>query len=123
MHPWKGEDGAALPVTQLKQWSDVLFLTWQHLTTDEERNNVRWVARRIITNAMAKEVIGKACKNKGVAVPKPKGDPLDRDGPSSRAPVWPGVVFLSGETGFNALLATPNAKGVVWFLVQQVSRM
>ena len=66
--PWEGEDGKPLPTVQLKQWSDVLFITWQHLTTDEERANVRWIARRIITNNLTKQNIGKACKSRGGAV-------------------------------------------------------
>ncbi|KAI6837137.1 hypothetical protein KC340_g4499 [Hortaea werneckii] len=123
-NPWPKD----APLPKIKQWSDIVALTWLHLTTTtttttvgshQTPTNLRWLFRRIIRNDDTQNVIGYVCKAKKVGQARPKG----ATGPPWQAPVWPGLVVRpeesAGEGGFfNALLATPNANGVVWLLAQ-----
>ncbi|RMY64387.1 hypothetical protein D0863_09862 [Hortaea werneckii] len=120
-NPWPKD--ASLP--KIKQWSDIVALTWLHLTTATSGGahnspaNLRWLFRRIIRNDDTQSVIGYVCKAKKVGQARPKG----ATGPPWQAPVWPGLVVRPEEGAdegevFNALLATPNANGVVWLLAQ-----
>ncbi|KAI7285126.1 hypothetical protein KC345_g1902 [Hortaea werneckii] len=119
LDPWPKD----APLPKIKQWSDVVALTWLHLTTtgSHQPQNLRWLFRRIIRNDDTQNVIGYVCKQKKVGQARPKG----AMGPPWQAPVWPGLVVRPrGSDGggegefFNALLATPNANGVVWLLAQ-----
>ncbi|KAI6821977.1 hypothetical protein KC367_g3251 [Hortaea werneckii] len=119
LDPWPKD----APLPKIKQWSDVVALTWLHLTTtttgSHQAENLRWLFRRIIRNDDTQNVIGYVCKQKKVGQARPKG----ATGPPWQAPVWPGLVVRREESGdegdfFNALLATPNANGVVWLLAQ-----
>ncbi|KAK4545410.1 hypothetical protein LTR36_002760 [Oleoguttula mirabilis] len=100
--PWKGTNGKALPLPQLGQWSDVVFLTWKYLTTPQQRANLRWVFRREIENDDTNNIIGYVAKKRNVGKARPSDD---NDGP-----VW-------------ALLATPNLRGVAWLLAQHKADM
>ncbi|KAI7512487.1 hypothetical protein KC347_g2388 [Hortaea werneckii] len=118
LDPWPKD----APLPKIKQWSDIVALTWLHLTTttgSHRPQNLRWLFRRIIRNDDTQNVIGYVCKQKRVGQARPKG----ATGPPWQAPVWPGLVVRREESGdegdfFNALLATPNANGVVWLLAQ-----
>ncbi|GAB1743600.1 hypothetical protein NU219Hw_g526t2 [Hortaea werneckii] len=119
-NPWPKD----APLPKIKQWSDIVALTWLHLTTTtggahQPPTNLRWLFRRIIRNDDTQNVIGYVCKQKKVGQARPKGV----TGPPWQAPIWPGLVVRPEESAgegefFNALLATPNANGVVWLLAQ-----
>ena len=107
--PWP----AASLVVKLRNWSDVTFLTWQSLTTPEQRAGLRWIFRRIIRNKETQNIIGMVAKKRGVGeVNKAKV------GPGWKAPLWPGMLVRAGEQGFNVLLTGPNSKGAIWLLTQ-----
>ncbi|KAI6843652.1 hypothetical protein KC332_g2367 [Hortaea werneckii] len=125
LDPWPKD----APLPKIKQWSDIVALTWLHLTSttsttttgSHQPQNLRWLFRRIIRNDDTQNVIGYVCKQKKVGQARPKG----ATGPPWQAPVWPGLVVRPTESDgggegdfFNALLATPNANGVVWLLAQ-----
>ncbi|GAB1728509.1 hypothetical protein NU195Hw_g7059t1 [Hortaea werneckii] len=120
LDPWPKD----APLPKIKQWSDIVALTWLHLTNSagsHQPQNLRWLFRRIIRNDDTQNVIGYVCKQKKVGQARPKGS----TGPPWQAPVWPGLVVRPTESDgggegefFNALLATPNANGVVWLLAQ-----
>ncbi|KAI6863252.1 hypothetical protein KC323_g5135 [Hortaea werneckii] len=123
LDPWPKD----APLPKIKQWSDIVALTWLHLTAattnggSHQSQNLRWLFRRIIRNDDTQNVIGYVCKQKKVGQARPKGSM----GPPWQAPVWPGLVVRPTESDggsegdfFNALLATPNANGIVWLLAQ-----
>lgn len=115
-HPWP----PTAPLPKLRNWSDVVGLTWLHLASAEQARELRWVFRRIIRNDDTQSIIGYVCKQKGVGKKRPKGG----TGPVWQAPVWPGLVVRADGQGsdgelFRALLGTPNARGVVWLLAQR----
>lgn len=75
---------AALP--DLKNWSDVVFLTWLSLTVGNEaqRKGLKIVVRVNVMNEDTRDVIEEALRKEGVA--------------SGNAPVWPGHVFEPGKS-------------------------
>ncbi|RMZ30420.1 hypothetical protein D0859_05474 [Hortaea werneckii] len=59
LDPWPKD----APLPKIKQWSDVVALTWLHLTTtttgSHQAENLRWLFRRIIRNDDTQNVIGR----------------------------------------------------------------
>jgi len=114
----KWPEGAPFP--ELRQWSDVIGLTWIHLTNDQQSKNLRWMFRRQVRNDDGQDIIGYVCEqeNRGQA----KGG--DASGAKWQAPKWPGVQFTPNDVdSFNGLLGTPNASGIVWLLAQHKAAM
>ncbi|KAK5126611.1 hypothetical protein LTR85_009545 [Meristemomyces frigidus] len=115
--PWKDAQGNALPTVQLRQWSDVVFLSWAHITTAEQQANLRYVFRRVIRNEDTINVINTIARKKGLkSCFKVKQCEW-------QVPVWPGIVVEQGDDGFTALLGSPNGRGVAWLLVQHKAAM
>ncbi|KAF2172048.1 hypothetical protein M409DRAFT_18279 [Zasmidium cellare ATCC 36951] len=101
--PFKDEKGTPLPLPALKQWSTINALTYASPPTP--RSPLRFILRRNIQNPATKDLISTVLK-------KNKAD----DG--GLPPLWPGVVLTEGDSGFAALVASPNLGGVVWLLIQ-----
>ncbi|KAK3698739.1 hypothetical protein LTR37_016829 [Vermiconidia calcicola] len=111
----KGQ-GDKAPLPELKQWSDIIFLTWKDLVADSpaQAKGLRYVLRHNVLNGDTKEIVSKAMKKVGVK--------------SGIPPRWPGYTFRPkfGPNGkedkamepFLAMLGTPNCMGVVWLLAQ-----
>ncbi|KAK4500413.1 hypothetical protein PRZ48_008602 [Zasmidium cellare] len=101
----KGWGDAPLP--GLKQWSDVVYLSWADITTPEERRGLKYVVRSSVQNQDTLDVVERALKKSGIS--------------SGRAPAWPGYTFKPEGRDlrpFQAVLGTPNASGVAWLLAQ-----
>ena len=121
--PWPKD----APLPKLKQWSDIVSLTWIDLASAEQAKNLRWVFQRTIRNDETQDVIGHICKKRKVGQERPKGSKM---GSTWQAPVWPGlVVHSSGASDekeanhFTALLGTPNGNGIVWLLAQHKEQL
>ncbi|KAK4545908.1 hypothetical protein LTR36_002472, partial [Oleoguttula mirabilis] len=105
--PWTADDN--LP--QLQRWSDVVSLCWQKLTQDTQRADLRWVMRRYITNKETLNMLAFVLRKK-----YPKMQPV------GQAPDWDHrIKFTPGMEEFNALMGTPNIRGVAWMLIQHQS--
>ena len=113
-NPWKDNKGKPLPIVELKQWSDVSFLTWKSLTTQSQRAKLKWVFRRVITNAMTLEIISDVMSKRGF---EGRQDEVE-GGKATKAPLWPGLLVKAGEEGFDALVGSPNSLGLCWMLIQ-----
>ncbi|KJX96031.1 hypothetical protein TI39_contig844g00038 [Zymoseptoria brevis] len=101
--PWEDENGHPLPLPELRQWSDVNYLTWKHLTNDVQRRGLKWIFQRGIINKDTQAAIEKITTYHNV------GD---------KAPEWPGLDLTPGSFGFEMILASPNLRGVMWLLIQ-----
>ncbi|KAK5119700.1 hypothetical protein LTR85_007276 [Meristemomyces frigidus] len=105
--PWTSDD--KLP--ELQRWSDVTSLCWQKLTQDTERANLRWILHRYVSNKETVNMLAFVLRKK-----YPKMQPL------GRAPDWDRrIKFTPGMDEFNALVGTPNVRGVAWLLIQHQS--
>ena len=92
----------------LGHWSDIVYLTWKHIATEEQRRGLRAICRRHIDNRMTKNILAYVLKEHW-----PDDDPV------GRAPRWPERRRITPNMeGFNALLNTPNIRGIVWMLIQ-----
>ena len=90
----------------LRNWSDVVFLTWLSLTVGNEgqRSQLRLIVRLNVMNEDTRDVIEEALRKEGIA--------------SGNAPRWPGHVFYPEKDGkvskpFQAVLGTSNVGGIV----------
>lgn len=92
-------------VVPLKQWSDVVFLQWQDFCNNDQTcmRGLQAVVRTTIINPITIRITNQALQNSGKALN------------------WwgQGQAFydISSDEG-QAILATPNGQGVVWFLAQ-----
>lgn len=101
---WTEKDGIPL----LESWSDVSYLVWRGLTTDDQRSNLRYVGHDTVMNDETKELLAKALQ---------LNFPDDLN--PGRAPNLPETrVISSGMPGFDALLRAPNVRGTIWLLLQ-----
>ena len=105
--PW---DKSADKIPQLSQWSDIVYLTWKQVTSEEQRPKLQAICRRAISNSETKNMLARVLQKNF------KKDPVAGTG---RAPKWPEFKKITPDMyGFNALLYTPNIRGIVWLLIQ-----
>lgn len=96
--------GAKLP--DLQRWSDVVWLLWA-MACEEEGvgvGNLKYVFRVNIINDDTNFIVSKALESTSV-------------GP------WPGKEFEMDTDQGKAILATPNGRGVAWFLIDHQTQM
>ncbi|KAK3711897.1 hypothetical protein LTR37_009415 [Vermiconidia calcicola] len=106
-HPEGPVTGA--DVVPLRQWSDVVFLQWQeYCGYDPARmSQLRVIVRVGVINEVTKRIALEA---------------LERNG--EELSDWDHrFTYLTDEDEAKALLATPNAQGVVWFLAQHKNEL
>ncbi|KAL1856561.1 hypothetical protein Plec18170_003529 [Paecilomyces lecythidis] len=96
---------------KLKKWSDVTFLQWQHVAQGNVQN-LNHIFQEGITNPETKAALARAL-----------GKPEDFDdwGQYRRPPAWRS--FYPGSDEYNALLYTPNLRGVSWLLIQHKQQL
>lgn len=102
---------------RLQHWSDVVFLTWKHVTSAEERKNLRHIIQMCVFNSEFQKVVSYALRKEGVV--------------SGIPPPWPGHTFrnpmdpvASSDSGpFLAMLGTPNCRSTAWLLLQHVEQL
>ncbi|KAI9704496.1 MAG: hypothetical protein M1820_005570 [Bogoriella megaspora] len=112
----KAYDGASkgmrkLTEYKLVQWSDLIFIQWEHWAEQAKRNarDLRYVFRSRISNDHTLKVIRRAIKvnpSTPVSANQPPGDF------SAWLNKWPGSTFGTDSDEGKALLATPNVKGI-----------
>ena len=91
--PWKDETGSPPPTVSLKQWSDVIFLSWLHLTTPVQRSKLRYVFRRVIKNQDTINVINTIARKRGLK------NCFRVKQCEWQVPVWPGLAVEQGDEG------------------------
>jgi hypothetical protein len=96
------------PPPNLKQWSDVTFLTWKKIVGKGSQNSGMIPApinilRPKIGNKLTNTVILEVMK---------------RLGKHGQTPKWPGIQLTSESDEFKAVLSTPNGNGAAWLLIQ-----
>ncbi|KAK3712625.1 hypothetical protein LTR37_009068 [Vermiconidia calcicola] len=100
-------EGEILP---LRQWSDIAFLEWQHLTSaGEQRKGISFVIQSNVVNMRTKNVIFKALEDEGLS-PIPPAFPSGKE------------YSMDSKQG-KAILGTPNGGGVAWFLIQHKAEL
>ena len=97
-------DGVYLPFPWLEKLSDVAFLVFQQLMkeTNQPTDRLKGFLRSGVVNTETLFVTTNALRLK----------------PNALHPAWPGRDFGPQSDGFAALLASPNGRGVAWFLAQ-----
>ena len=110
----KGVPGAVLP--NLKQWSDVTYLSWLAALNEiqMEMKPPMYILRVLISNEQTLDIVDQIVRNS-------KTPPL-RGGSNPSVPRWPGLTLTPENEGFRALLASPNASGVCWILIEHKSQ-
>lgn len=90
-----------LQLPAVSRWSDVIFVEWQYETRRRPLGvgELKWLVRYNIANPTTRAVTVEA---------------LRRDG--SRRTRWPGVSFPACSENFEAIIGTPNGRGIVWLL-------
>ena len=103
----------------LKQWSDVTFLEWESETTSDQIRGLRYIFRLNVENVQTRQAISRALYIHS-HTPLPVGDEApDLSYPPKWYPgSWPGVTFSTDTNEGQALLASPNAAGTAWLLIQ-----
>ncbi|KAJ9222528.1 hypothetical protein DTO169C6_5119 [Paecilomyces variotii] len=94
-----------------RKWSDVTFLQWQHMAQGNIQN-LNHVFQETITNDDTRSIMRKA-------LGKPDGWNNWDELHSSSA--WRS--FYPGSNEYNALLYTPNVRGVAWLLIQHKQQL
>ena len=89
----------------LKQFSDIVYLEWQHLLqlSSPPPNKVpdlRYVFKLFISNDITNDLIKRALSNK-----------------KQKLTAWPGSSFSPDSDEFKALLGSPNGGGIGWLLI------
>jgi hypothetical protein len=87
-------------VVPLKQYSDVVFLAWQH-AAGNKANGLKYIIRKGILNQETKDVVVQILQQRGVA-----NQP------------WPGLKIPMSDRDALALLGSPNGRGAAWMLIQ-----
>ena len=92
------------PFPPLKQQSDVIYLEFTRLMKLNKKpvDKLKGFFRPYIVNSETRSIVAKTLRI-----------PLDQ---FSMIPEWPGRDFEPGSDEFAALLASPNGRGVAWFL-------
>jgi len=101
---------APLPALQL--WSDIVFLEWARVATDDNINNLKFVLRLWIVNAETCDVIAHVLRRLHPSREESRLVHFENEGD----------VGMESEEG-KALLGTPNGRGVAWLLVQHRARL
>ena len=103
------------PITQLKHWSDVVYLTWMHITAGDAQvqRALRWIDRQTLRGAELDVIVETVARKKGLRRHRARKKALKWD-----VPVWPGILISAGDDAFNAVLGTPDGRGVAWLLAQ-----
>jgi len=98
-----------LPYVQRKQWSDLTFLTWQHLcsTAGTDVGGLKYVFQVSISNTETEDMMDEALSRSGATY----GDWENRQ------------TWYAGSEEYNALLGTPNSSGVAWLLINHKRQM
>ena len=98
---------------ELARWSDVVYLSWKEQKHEAQRTNLNKIVQH--------EIVNMETKNMLAYVPRMN---FKTDEPVRRAPTWPEKrVIYSWMEGFNALLYTPNVRGIVWLLAQHQEQL
>jgi hypothetical protein len=84
----------------LRQYSDVVFLTWRMVAGDRVKG-LKYIMRHFIVNEQTIQVMEEVLGRRG-----------------ERLKPWPGVKIEFPERDALALLGTPNGRGVGWMLIQ-----
>ncbi|RFU33648.1 hypothetical protein B7463_g2679, partial [Scytalidium lignicola] len=100
LSPTKTEAAESGPVVPLHQWSDVVFLQWNHIAASNV-GNLKYIFRALITNEDTKSMVDEAFQRKGETI----GAWEDR------------VVFGMDTEEGQAILGSPNGSGVAWILI------
>jgi hypothetical protein len=87
-------------VVPLKQYSDVVFLAWQH-AAGNKANGLRYIIRKGILNKETKDVVAQILQQRSV----------------TNQP-WPGLKIPMSDRDALALLGSPNGRGAAWMLIQ-----
>lgn len=90
----------------LIHWSDVAFLTYQHQCQGSgvDVNSLQHIFRCRIENKTTSSIVERVAQRKF--------------GQKFPAPAWSHRwLFAAGEEGGNAILASPNGRGVAWMLL------
>ncbi|KAJ5908524.1 hypothetical protein N7495_001206 [Penicillium taxi] len=98
-------------LVKLKKWSDVTFLEWQHLCSNDglSPSRLKWVIRSKINSYDTLSIIEDAFDEKS--------------GFEDWKKYENGVSFNRGTDNFNALLGTPNASGTAYMLIQHRAQL
>ncbi|KAL3464834.1 hypothetical protein BJX64DRAFT_286022 [Aspergillus heterothallicus] len=96
----------------LKQWSDVIFLLWEHIAGSNARD-----LRHHIQCAVANEVTA-GIMRKAIGVDDTFSE-WDSLSPLHEG----GRTFRPGSDAYYALLNTPNGFGIAWFLIQHKAQL
>ncbi|KAI5359165.1 hypothetical protein Slin14017_G100670 [Septoria linicola] len=113
------------PLPSMRAWSDVVTAVWTSLTSATGRQLLRYIVRINIQNQDTNDIVIEALQR----VPGGRKNGV--------APKWPGFTFKPPPVpppagggasptkqskemlkAFQAVLATPNVRGVVWLLLQ-----
>ncbi|KAM0718204.1 hypothetical protein Q7P37_006536 [Cladosporium fusiforme] len=97
--------GTGDELVPLKQWSDVTFLSWQKYAGDGIKN-LKYVFQSTIMNDDTNDVV------RGI---------LEKREEVMEA--WPGLKIPMNEKDAQALLGTPNGRGVAWLLIQHKEQL
>lgn len=92
-------------LTPLKQWSDITFLTWQKYAGNEIKN-LKYVFQSLIINKETEKVIHQVLSTR-----------------KEELVAWPGVKIPMTHPDGQALLGTPNGRGVAWLLIQHKEQL
>jgi hypothetical protein len=102
--PFEANDKERLPT--LIHWSDFAFLHWRRCVADEDSlKTLKYILRYCITNDTTREVIWRIFRQ-------------ERKKTREFTHIWPGVVVDANTEEGQALIGTPNGKGVAWLLAQ-----
>jgi hypothetical protein len=102
-------DGVYLPFPLLEKLSDVAFLVFQQLMkeTKQPTDRLKGLLRSEVVNTETLFVTTNALRLQ----------------PNAPHPNWPSRDFGPRSDGFAALLASPNGRGVAWFLAQHKAQL
>ena len=98
------------PLPNLKQWSDVTFLTWKKIVGDQNGGTIP------VPNNILRPKIGNKLTNTVLS------EVMKRLGKTGQMPKWPGIELTPESDEFKAVLSTPNGNGAAWLLAQHKSQ-
>lgn len=87
-------------LTPLREYSDVVFLTWQKVAGDKIKG-FKYIIRHQIINLDTLAVLREVLQRRG-----------------EQLKAWPGVKISMPDKDALAILGTPNGRGVGWILIQ-----
>lgn len=96
------------PLPNLKQWSDVTFLTWKKIVHNRIQND----GMIPVPINILRPKIGNKLTNKVLV------EVMKKLGKHGQMPKWPGIELTAESDEFKAVLSTPNGNGAAWLLAQ-----